>query len=151
MFSECIDLVLFDVKHLDAGEHKKATGVENGLILKNLERACERTKVWLRIPLIAGFNDSPAHVAEIARLGKAMNVDKISILPYHEGGRTKCDQMGRRYKYRERSGSDRGADPEAPGDYRRAWRQGIHRNVSQLRLTSFAGTPFRVQGVRSIW
>ena len=101
---EFVDLVLFDVKHLDAAEHRKATGVGNRLILENLQRASQATKVWMRVPVIVGFNDSGEHVEEISRLAKALKVGKISLLPYHEGGKTKCDQMGRAYNH-ERCGT----------------------------------------------
>jgi pyruvate formate lyase activating enzyme len=90
-----IDLLLFDIKHLDSGEHQRTTGVGNELILENLEKAAGLVPVWLRIPLIAGFNDSAKHIKKIALLGKAMRAHKISLLPYHEGGRAKNEQLGR--------------------------------------------------------
>jgi pyruvate formate lyase activating enzyme len=90
-----IDLLLFDIKHLDSDAHKRTTGVGNELILGNLEKASRMTPLWLRIPLIAGFNDSPDHIKRIARLGKALGARKISLLPYHEGGRSKNEQLGR--------------------------------------------------------
>jgi len=94
-----VDLVLFDIKHLDPEEHKRVTGVENHLIIENLIQASRRINVWLRIPLIAGFNDSEEHIGRIAHLGKTNRVDKISLLPYHEGGKTKCEQLGRPYQF----------------------------------------------------
>lgn len=94
-----VDLVLFDVKHLDTVEHQRKTGVPNDLILANLEKAAKFTKIWFRIPLIAGFNDSEEHVISVARLGITHGVEKISLLPYHEGGRNKCEQMGRPYPH----------------------------------------------------
>jgi pyruvate formate lyase activating enzyme len=91
------DLVLFDIKHLDSGEHKRTTGVGNEIILENLIRASRETKIWLRVPLISGFNDSERHIREIAILGRSAGVQKISLLPYHEGGRAKSEQMGKPY------------------------------------------------------
>lgn len=91
------DLVLFDIKHLDNREHKRATGVGNELILKNLIRASKETKIWLRVPLISGFNDSEEHIQGIATLGRKVGAEKISLLPYHEGGKSKCRQMGLTY------------------------------------------------------
>jgi pyruvate formate lyase activating enzyme len=90
-----IDLLLFDIKHLDAAEHKRTTSVSNELILENLEKASGLVPLWLRIPLIAGFNDSPDHIQKIALLGKKMKAQKISLLPFHEGGRGKNEQLGR--------------------------------------------------------
>ena len=92
-----VDLILFDLKHLDSNEHKRTTGVENELILENLEKASTLTKIWLRIPLIAGFNDSLDHIRKIAALGKRLGTQKVSLLPYHEGGISKSEQLGRLY------------------------------------------------------
>jgi pyruvate formate lyase activating enzyme len=94
-----VDLVLFDIKHLDPGEHQRVTGVENHLIIENFIKASRRISIWLRIPLIAGFNDSEEHIGRIAHLGKTNGIEKISLLPYHEGGKTKCEQLGRPYLF----------------------------------------------------
>jgi pyruvate formate lyase activating enzyme len=96
---QSVDLVLFDIKHLDSPEHKRATGVDNHVIMENLQRSSGSAALWLRIPLIAGFNDSEGHIGRVARLGKALGVGKVSLLPYHEGGKGKCEQMGRPYPF----------------------------------------------------
>ena len=96
------DLLLWDIKHLDPGIHKWATGVENALILENLKKASGAAKeIWLRMPLIKDFNDSESHVTDIIALGKEIGAKKISLLPYHEGGKSKCEQMGRTYAFPE--------------------------------------------------
>jgi pyruvate formate lyase activating enzyme len=92
-----VDLILFDIKHLNSDEHKRATGVGNAIILENLEKASKISNIWLRIPLIAGFNDSPEHIKRIAILGNNIGAQKISFLPYHEGGKSKSEQLGRAY------------------------------------------------------
>lgn len=93
------DLLLWDVKHLDPAKHKEATGVDNGLILRNLAEASSRVPVWLRVPLIAEFNDSEDLLRDILLLGRRVKAGKISLLPYHEGGRSKCEQLGRIYPF----------------------------------------------------
>lgn len=102
-----VDLSLWDIKQLDPREHERATGVGNELILQNLLKASRMTRIWLRIPLIAGFNDSQGHMLEIVSLAKEVKAEKISLLPYHEGGRSKCEQLGRVYPY---------PDGKAPGE-----------------------------------
>ena len=96
-----VDLILWDIKHLNPREHKKMTGVENQIILQNIEKASKTKKLWLRMPLITGFNDSDAHLAKLIELAKAVAAEKISLLPYHEGGKSKCEQMGRPYPFPE--------------------------------------------------
>jgi pyruvate formate lyase activating enzyme len=88
------ELMLWDIKHLDPQAHEHATGVGNQLILENLERASELVKIWLRIPLIEGFNDSADHMDRVIALALKHHIEKISLLAYHEGGRTKCEQIG---------------------------------------------------------
>lgn len=90
-----IDLLLFDIKQLDDTKHKQYTGVGNGLILSNLRKAAGRARTWIRIPLIAGFNDSPAEIHDISLMAKELGVEKISFLPYHEGGEVKRAQVGK--------------------------------------------------------
>ncbi|MBN2397686.1 MAG: glycyl-radical enzyme activating protein [Deltaproteobacteria bacterium] len=95
----CADLILWDVKHLDPGEHERTTGVDNRLILENLERAAGLTRIWLRVPLIAGFNDSVEHIGSVAALARKIGAEKVSLLSYHEGGRSKSRQIGVRYQF----------------------------------------------------
>jgi pyruvate formate lyase activating enzyme len=96
-----VDLILWDIKHLDPREHKKMTGVENQIILENITKASKKKTIWLRMPLIAGFNDSDAHLAKLIDLAKTVAPEKISLLPYHEGGKSKCEQLGRPYPFPE--------------------------------------------------
>jgi pyruvate formate lyase activating enzyme len=96
-----VDLVLYDIKHLESEVHRRATGVPNELILENLRKAAGRSPVWLRVPLISGFNDSDEHIESLVGLAKEVDAEKISLLPYHEGGRAKCEQVGRSYEFNE--------------------------------------------------
>jgi len=90
---ELTDLLLFDIKHLEADEHKKTTGVDNKMILDNLRRAAGKARLWLRVPLIAGYNDAKNHIKQVTLLAKETGAQKISLLAYHEGGKTKSSQL----------------------------------------------------------
>ena len=94
-----VDLMLWDIKHLDPQEHERVTGVGNRLILENLRRASEFVTIWLRMPLIDGFNDSEAYIEQVIDLALEIGAEKISLLPYHEGGRSKNEQIGRSYPF----------------------------------------------------
>ena len=49
------DVVLFDLKHLDPGRRLEKTGVNNSLILKNLELLCGTgSEIWIRIAVVRG-------------------------------------------------------------------------------------------------
>jgi pyruvate formate lyase activating enzyme len=95
------DLVLFDVKHLDPTMHRRGTGVDNGLILDNLRKTIDsgRTRVWVRIPLIPGYNDSEEHARALARAIGGPPVEKVSLLDYHEWGKPKYGFLGRDYSF----------------------------------------------------
>lgn len=90
-----VDLVLLDIKHLDPDLHKEYTGVDNALILKNLRYISRRVSTWFRVPLISGVNDDVHHITQVADLAKSLGVEKISLLPFHEGGTSKWGQIGK--------------------------------------------------------
>ena len=92
-----VDLVMIDIKKLDPAMHREFTGVDNELILSNARSIAPRVKTWFRLPLIAGFNDSPDEIKALAEIAKEVGVEKISLLPYHEGGKSKAAQLGKRY------------------------------------------------------
>lgn len=89
-----VDLFLFDLKHLDARKHKELTAVDNTLILKNLEIVSAQKPTWLRIPLVEGVNDDDDHITKLAELAQHLGVEKVSMLPFHEGGVSKISQIG---------------------------------------------------------
>ncbi|PKN69661.1 MAG: glycyl-radical enzyme activating protein [Deltaproteobacteria bacterium HGW-Deltaproteobacteria-12] len=91
-----VDLVLYDIKTLDDDLHRKYTGAGNKLILENAKLAAGLVRTWLRIPLIAGFNDSLENIHKMAALASRLGVEKISLLPYHAGGKAKSRQLGRK-------------------------------------------------------
>jgi pyruvate formate lyase activating enzyme len=94
-----VDLILWDIKHLDPMKHQRTTGVDNALIMENLLKVSKKRPLWLRVPIIAQFNDSESHIRDIIRLAQRLDVEKISLLPYHEGGKSKCAQMGLAYPF----------------------------------------------------
>ena len=92
-----VDLVLYDIKHMDSRSHKEGTGKGNSLILSNLHRIGSTSKVWLRVPLIPGYNDTVENLREVGKLGAEIGAEKVSLLPYHEYGKMKYEQLGRSY------------------------------------------------------
>jgi pyruvate formate lyase activating enzyme len=67
------------------------------LILENLAKVVRKMRVWLRIPLIPGYNDSKDHLKNVGEFASALGVEKISVLPYHCWGESKYDNLGRIY------------------------------------------------------
>ena len=95
------DLVLYDLKHMDPVRHRAATGADNRLILDNL-RALSSTQVelWVRIPLVPGFNDDPVNIERAGRfLDQLEGRQRIFVLPYHDlagGKRERMEEPGER-------------------------------------------------------
>jgi len=92
-----VDLVLFDVKHMDSTKHKQGTGVDNELIISNAGKTAALVRTWFRIPLIPGFNDSPEDLRKIAEFARNLHIEKVSLLPYHELGSSKYAKLGKTY------------------------------------------------------
>jgi pyruvate formate lyase activating enzyme len=94
-----IDLFLFDVKHMDSEIHRQLAGAENDLILENLTRINHHEKsIWIRIPLIPGYNDSMENLRNIADFAKRLqSVEKISLLPYNTAAGARYHCIGQHY------------------------------------------------------
>jgi pyruvate formate lyase activating enzyme len=95
-----VDLFLYDIKHMDSARHKALTGVGNELILQNLARIGRRGKpIWVRIPLIPGYNDSEENLRRVAEFALPMDtVEKISLLPYNVVSGAKYQSIGEKYQ-----------------------------------------------------
>ena len=91
------DLFLYDLKMIDPVLHKKWTGVNNELILGNLQKLSEAgSNINIRIPLIAGVNDCEKNITQTAKfvLKLAGEKKKINILPYHNIAQQKYRKLG---------------------------------------------------------
>jgi pyruvate formate lyase activating enzyme len=95
-----IDLVLYDLKHTDAEQHRKYTGVALEPILRNLRLLAERgVPVWLRVPLVPGINDDEANLRRLGELARGMpNIRQVNLLPYHHTAEGKYEHLGRTYR-----------------------------------------------------
>ena len=91
------DALLFDLKSADPARHLQQTGEDNKLILKNLLSIPEDgPRVYVRIPVIPGFNEQPEQMLAIRELlGRVRNrVVRVDLLPHHRLGRQKYEAMG---------------------------------------------------------
>lgn len=92
-----LDLVLYDIKHMDPVVHKEVVGVDNRLILENLRLLHGRVPVWIRVPIIPGFNDDERALADIISLAADYSPLKLCFLTYHAWGSGKYAGLGRNY------------------------------------------------------
>jgi pyruvate formate lyase activating enzyme len=98
-----VDLVLFDLKHVDSKKHSELTGGCNELILENLKMIDKMNQEYIvRIPSIPGFNDSLDDIFNLARfIADLKNIKRTEILPYHKFGVSKYEHLGRRYDLKD--------------------------------------------------
>jgi pyruvate formate lyase activating enzyme len=96
------DLFLYDVKFVDPELHRRYTGVPNRVILDNLRRLAERgSEVHVRVPCIAGVNDSPEQIAAVSRLVSSMGLSQIVLLPYNGAAEAKYEWLGRDFALKD--------------------------------------------------
>jgi pyruvate formate lyase activating enzyme len=96
------DLILYDLKCMDAGMHFELTGRRNEVIIENLTRLSKtHNNVTVRFPLIPGVNDNEENIvsmgeflSSLSREGKSPCID---VLPYHKTGMGKYERLGRVY------------------------------------------------------
>jgi glycyl-radical enzyme activating protein len=103
---ELIDWAFIDIKHMDTKEHRRATGVDNELILKNIEALTGshwKGTLVIRMPLIPGFNDDEKNIKATAEFLKRCGLSKIDMLPFHRMGDSKYTRLGLLYAYAEKT------------------------------------------------
>ena len=93
------DLVMVDIKLIDADRHKQHTGVSNRRILENVKRLGQAAKsLIVRTPIIPGVNDNPQDVAAIASFVAGLpNLQYYELLPFHPLARGKYDSLQMTY------------------------------------------------------
>jgi pyruvate formate lyase activating enzyme len=126
-----VDLLQFDLKHMDPGRHRELTGQSNDLILGNLKRVLtvkSPRDVIIRIPVVPGCNDSADNVAETAGFVAALGFRQMELVPYHRMGVAKYSQYGMAYPLEGRE----------PLDERRL--DDLREIVRQSGLTEMAGS-----------
>ncbi len=91
------DLWLYDLKTMHEARHEAAAGVSNRLILENLRRLGQQAvSIHVRIPLIAGFNDTPEEMRQMAGFLRPLPaVRLVEFSPYHELADAKYQSLSR--------------------------------------------------------
>jgi pyruvate formate lyase activating enzyme len=97
--AEHLDLILYDLKHMDREAHRQLTGAPNDLILENLTRlGALGVPVLVRVPVIPGHNDDPENLKATAAFAASVpSVQEVELLPYHNYGTGKYPHCGRAY------------------------------------------------------
>ena len=93
------DLVLLDIKHINREKCKELVGFSNDNEL-NFARYLNENNipVWIRQVLVPGYTDAEEDLIELKNFLKTLdNVKKVEILPYHNLGKYKWENLGLEY------------------------------------------------------
>ncbi|WP_308552827.1 pyruvate formate-lyase-activating protein [uncultured Peptoniphilus sp.] len=94
-----VDLVLLDIKHIDDEGHRKLTGFSNRNILDFLKFLDENgVEVWIRHVIVPGITYDAKLLERLGyELGRYKNIKKVDVLPYHNMGEKKYEELGIKY------------------------------------------------------
>ncbi|KXS50216.1 pyruvate formate-lyase-activating protein [Halanaerobium congolense] len=95
-----LDLVLLDIKTMDDLKHQDLTGVSNQKTLNIVELLeAEKQPYWVRHVVVPGITDDFQEMQKFAMyLRDKKYLEKVELLPYHELGKHKWENLGLEYK-----------------------------------------------------
>lgn len=99
-----LSLLIVDLKHVDSEKHKRATGLGNEQVLKNLAALAPLAEeLWIRTPLIHGFNGDAGNIPSFVEFYRSIPMErvKLELLLYHEYGRDKWAMCGKEYTVKD--------------------------------------------------
>ena len=93
------DLFLYDLKAIDAAQHRRLCGQDNASILSNARRlSAAGAQITFRAPLIPGYNDSPEDIRRLGAFMQSLPADHVlELMPYHRIGNGKYESIGMTY------------------------------------------------------
>ena len=94
-----VDLVLLDIKHIDDEGHKRLTGFSNKNILDFLKFLDENgVEVWIRHVIVPNITYDAKLLERLGyEFGRYKNIKKVDVLPYHNMGEKKYEELGMDY------------------------------------------------------
>lgn len=109
-FLENVDLVLLDVKSGSEEVYKRLTGralqptIDFGDRLERLG-----IKIWIRFVVVPGWTDSYDNVERVADIVSRWphSVERVEVLPFHNMGQDKWENLGMEYKLKGVSAPDK--------------------------------------------
>lgn len=98
LLSEC-DLVLYDLKLINAELHRKYTGCGNEPVIRNfLTLAGSGIPFVVRVPLIPTVTDTVENITSIASLMRENGAGLVELMPYNKLAGGKYAMVGRHYE-----------------------------------------------------
>lgn len=93
------DLVLLDIKHINNEKCIKLTGFSNENTINFAKYLSENSiPMWIRQVLVPGITDDEKDLQELKHfINTLSNVEKIDLLPYHDMGKFKWEEIEKEY------------------------------------------------------
>lgn len=115
-----VDLVLLDIKHFDAEAYLCLTGQTLAPTLAFAERLARLHKpVWLRYVLVPRLTDDLGMISDLALFVSALgNVERVTVLPFHQLGANKWEQLGLVYPLKNTATPQAGLIESVKGVFR---------------------------------
>lgn len=97
---EFTDLVLLDIKHINDKKAKDLVGFSNKKELEFARYLSDNNiPVWIRQVIIPGITDDEEDLIKLKEfISSLKNVKKIELMPYHELGKFKWENLGLKYE-----------------------------------------------------
>ncbi|MBQ7410242.1 MAG: pyruvate formate lyase-activating protein [Clostridia bacterium] len=94
------DLVLLDIKHINPEKCVNLTGFTNKNTLEFAKYLSNiNLPVWIRQVLVPGYTDDKFDLLDLKKfIENLSNVEKVELLPYHNLGKFKWDEIGDTYE-----------------------------------------------------
>ena len=94
------DLVLLDIKHINDEKCKDLVGFSNKKELAFARYLSDnKIPVWIRQVIIHGFTDDEDDLLALKKfISTLSNVEKVELMPYHELGKYKWENLGFNYE-----------------------------------------------------
>jgi len=98
-----IDLILFDVKHVDKDKYKDLVNYDINNSLEFLEECKKQNKkLWIRQVIVPGIHDNEEYIDNLYSFVSAIpNVEKVEFLPYRKFGTEKYESLGIENLYKD--------------------------------------------------
>ena len=108
------DLVMLDIKHIDNEKHIHLTEQPNDNVLAFAEYLNEKQiPTWIRHVIVPDITDDPADLERLGYfIGGFTNIKALDLLPYHDLGVPKYDNLGLEYKLRDTKPLDKKLIPD---------------------------------------
>ena len=94
------DLVLLDIKHINDKKSKELVGFSNKKELEFARYLSDNNiPVWIRQVIIPGITDNENDLIQLKDfINSLQNVQKVELMPYHELGKFKWENLGLKYE-----------------------------------------------------